>query len=521
MSEKSSNPRIFICYRRDDSPGHAGRLYNELRTRFGDDNVFIDVIGLHHGVNINRAIREQLARVDVMVAVIGPRWSGRRIWPFKAKLWAVNDWIRRELEIAKSMEMPIIPVLVSDAPVVQRTDVPSSLRFITDILAAKLHDPLWQDLPALLNSVEQAASDKSAFRSDVNNVDGPEVVTSYTESPVLTEYNDTPAVLHSDAQIKSDALMDSTDEDRATNSEPQILTAKNQVPEGVPPKLDTPRSRPWILVTSTLIVVLVMWALWTKIDLLLPRNVLYAAYSYLGIEPGPIEPDMVEISAGSFLMGSDPKEDSAAQEDEQPRHDVVIEQPFWIGKYEVTFEEYDAFALNAGRELPDDEGKGWKNRPVINVSWDDAVAYAEWLTKQTGKPYRLPTEAEWEYAARAGTETLYWWGDYIGRNNANCDGCGSQWDDKQTAPVGSFEPNPFGLFDTAGNVYEWVQDCWHDNYEGAPTDGSAWQGESDCFRVLRGGSWISRPLRVRSAFRARSARNYGFNDVGFRLARSK
>ncbi|MFZ0258169.1 MAG: SUMF1/EgtB/PvdO family nonheme iron enzyme, partial [Gammaproteobacteria bacterium] len=202
-------------------------------------------------------------------------------------------------------------------------------------------------------------------------------------------------------------------------------------------------------------------------------------------------PEMVVIPAGAFWMGSDKARDSEAYGSEFPRHRVTIDRPFAIGKYEVTFDDYEQFARATGRALPDDEHWGRDHRPVIKVSWEDATAYTEWLSQQTGKRYRLPTEAQWEYAARAGTETRYWWGDDIGRHRANCRGCGSQWDNKQTAPVGSFEANPFGLHDTAGNVWEWVQDCWHDNYEGAPTDGSAWETDDCRFRVFRGGSWYS------------------------------
>jgi formylglycine-generating enzyme required for sulfatase activity len=155
---------------------------------------------------------------------------------------------------------------------------------------------------------------------------------------------------------------------------------------------------------------------------------------------------------------------------------------------------------------------------VINVSWKDAVAYAEWLSKQTGKRYRLPTEAEWEFAARAGTTTSYWWGDEVVENRANCRGCGSQWGGEQTAPAGSFKPNPFGLYDTAGNVWEWVQDCWHDSYKGAPGDGSAWEEEGCGQRVMRGGSWGNGPEDVRSAGRSRNYPDSRSIHVGFRLA---
>jgi formylglycine-generating enzyme required for sulfatase activity len=201
-----------------------------------------------------------------------------------------------------------------------------------------------------------------------------------------------------------------------------------------------------------------------------------------------------------------------------------MSKPFLIGKYEVTFAEYDLFAVADGRELPDEEGWSRSRRPTINVSWEDAVAYAEWLSEQTGKRYRLPSEAEWEYVARAGTTGRYWWCDKLEPNCdvkagiANCDGCGSQWDNEKTAPVGSFEPNPFGLYDTVGNVWEWVQDCWHESYKGAPTDGSAWE-EADCSqRVIRGGSWFGTPRNVRSANRNWYIPVIMYSNVGFRLA---
>jgi len=139
----------------------------------------------------------------------------------------------------------------------------------------------------------------------------------------------------------------------------------------------------------------------------------------------------------------------------------------------------------------------------------------------TGRPYRLLSEAEWEYAARAGTTTAFSWGDEIGKNNANCNGCGSEWDSRRTAAIGSFAPNPFGLYDMHGNVWEWVEDCLHTNYEGAPTDGSAWTAQGDCSRrVVRGGSWAGYPVSLRSALRFwYSADDHG-NDLGFRVART-
>ncbi len=236
----------------------------------------------------------------------------------------------------------------------------------------------------------------------------------------------------------------------------------------------------------------------------------------------PFEPEMVRIPPGKFLMGS-PETESGRDSDESPQHEVTIGYAFEIGKYEVTFDEYDAFANATKRKLPDDNGWGRGKRPVINVSFNDAQAYVHWLSQQTGKRYRLPTEAEWEYVARAGKQTRYWWDDDIGKNNAVCGDCGSEWDSKQTAPTGSFKANAFGLHDTASNVWEWTQDCWHGNYDNAPADGSAWleKGGGDCARrVVRGGSWSNYPQSLRSALRNWLS-TVGANYVlGFRIARA-
>ena len=194
---------------------------------------------------------------------------------------------------------------------------------------------------------------------------------------------------------------------------------------------------------------------------------------------------------------------------------------FALGVYEVTFEEYERFARATGRDRPNDRGWGRGGRPVNNVSWEDAQAYAAWLSDETGEDYRLPSESEWEYAARAGSATRYSWGRDIGRNRANCNGCGSRWDSDGTSPVGSFAANGWGLYDMHGNVWEWVEDCWHENYAGAPRDGSAWTSGGSCGRrVLRGGSWLYIPAFLRSAnrnFFVAGARVGGF---GFRVSRT-
>lgn len=226
-------------------------------------------------------------------------------------------------------------------------------------------------------------------------------------------------------------------------------------------------------------------------------------------------PEMVVIPAGSFSMGCVSGLD--CYRDEQPVHQVTISQPFAVSKYEITFEDYDRFTYP---DKVDDSGWGRGNRPVIYVSWNDAKEYVAWLSSQTGQPYRLLTEAEWEYAARAGSRTKYSWGNDIGTNRANCDGCGSRWDNRQTAPVGSFGANAFGLHDMHGNLWEWLEDCWNESYAGAPGDGTAWN-RGDCSRrVLRGGSWSIDPAFLRSAHRLGIPSGWRNFIYGFRVART-
>jgi formylglycine-generating enzyme required for sulfatase activity len=157
--------------------------------------------------------------------------------------------------------------------------------------------------------------------------------------------------------------------------------------------------------------------------------------------------------------------------------------------------------------------------PAINVSWNDAKQYAAWLSQVTGQQYRLLTEAEWEFATRAGAATRYSWGNSPGEGEANCDGCGSRWDLRQTAPAGAFKPNAFGLYDMQGNVWEWVEDAWHNDYGGAPNDGSAWASGDPDYRVVRGGSWRNETTVIRAAVRDKRNIHVRFDTLGFRVAR--
>lgn len=258
---------------------------------------------------------------------------------------------------------------------------------------------------------------------------------------------------------------------------------------------------------------------------------------------------MVVVPAGSFMMGS-PSHEQGPFEEEGPVHQVRIARPFAVGVYEVTVSQFGRFVEETGHATGDSchlwtgkgmgemmNGFGWRNpgfgqgggHPVTCVNWDDARAYAEWLSRSTGERYRLLSEAEWEYAARAGTRTARWWGEgesgqCIHANGADA-GAGFSWGigcsdgHPRTAPVGSYKANAWGLYDVLGNVREWTEDCWNGSYAGAPGDGSAWEHGNCAHRVLRGGSWDGKPKNLRSAIRSRNRVGRG-DDVGIRVART-
>ena len=274
-------------------------------------------------------------------------------------------------------------------------------------------------------------------------------------------------------------------------------------------------------------------------------------------------PEMIVLPAGKFLMGVAPGE--MDHDIEQlgfvgrwlardfkaaalPQHSVNIRQAFALGKYDVTRGEFARFVRETGYADPDNctiargtrylhpAGASWENPgfpqtqkdPAVCVNWQDAQAYVTWLNSKVreNRPsdpdgvYRLPSESEWEYAARGGREAARWWGESIGSNYTNCDGCGSQWDGKSTAPVDSFHANPFGLYGVLGNVWQLVQDCWHSNYDGAPSNETVWMGGTCTAHVMRGGEWSSDPWIIRSAMRTKPGPSTRTNYIGFRVAKA-
>ena len=483
QSEPDIMSKVFVSYRRDDSAGYAHAIYRELLQHFSKDRLFMDVDTVEPGVDFVRVIEEAVGKCDVLLALIGKRWVIAEPG-VTSRLDNEKDYVRLEVSTALARGIRVIPVLVDGMT------MPSE-----DILPAPLRPIIRRNAIEISNT---------RFNFDVERL-----ITAVRK------------------------ILDEIDTKRKPNEEKEDRR-KRQVPS-------LWRTYGPVAVAAAVLLILFSFAFWwpkpqeapingAPIVEPKPREEIVPAVLERKSEPqigarifrdrlktGREGPEMVVIPAGSFRMG-DLQGDGS--KDELPVRTVRIEKLFAIGRYEVTFEEYEQFVTATKRQLPDDRRWGRDRRPVINVSWQDAVDYTKWLSEQAGKRYHLPSEAQWEYAARGGKETAYWWGKDLAQAMANCNGCGSQWDGKQTAPVGSFKPNPFGLYDTAGNVWEWVEDCWHDNYQSAPADSAAWKeaGGGYCARrVIRGGSWIT-PANVRSSLRYWFLTINRSYDVGFRLA---
>ena len=232
------------------------------------------------------------------------------------------------------------------------------------------------------------------------------------------------------------------------------------------------------------------------------------------LKSGGKAPLMVVVPAGKFQMGST----SSRNSDERPRHEVTVDK-FAVSQYEITFAEYDQFAKATGRKSPDSLYLDRETHPVIFVTWDDAYYYTKWLSDETGERYRLPAEAQWEYLASTGKKSTFWWGYDEEPNRAHCFGCGTAYDPRKPTKIGSFEPNAFGIYDTAGNVAEWVHDCWHDNYKDAPKYAEPWEGGDCAYRVARGGAYSTPPQSIRNAKRDKFKSDQQYDHIGIRVIR--
>jgi formylglycine-generating enzyme required for sulfatase activity len=229
----------------------------------------------------------------------------------------------------------------------------------------------------------------------------------------------------------------------------------------------------------------------------------------------PMCPEMSVIPSGTFLMGS-----IKGRKRERPVTKITIPRPLAVGRYEVTFDQWDACFTDGGcSKKPSDRGWGRGSRPIINILLTDIAEYVSWLSRKTGHLYRLPSESEWEYAARAGSQTEFYWGDQMRPGAANCRGCGTQWSGHQSSPVGQFKPNAWGLYDMHGNVLEYVTDCWSKSHDKIPIDGSPKLTDNCLNKVVKGGSWYYLSRVSRSASRARNDKRVFSYFIGFRVFR--
>jgi formylglycine-generating enzyme required for sulfatase activity len=460
--------KVFISYRRDDSMGHAGRIHDRLARELGSDLLFMDVDSIPLGANFVKVLRDEVAKCEVLLAVIGPRWVDARDEHGNRRLDSLDDFVRIEIASALQRNIPVIPILLEGTKVPKAEQLPTDLQGLAlhnglDIRHASFHN----DMDKLIRGLKGHAGSAIA-RTTVHS---------------------------SAAEVASGAV--AVEVGAAGLKETLHFTPGNG-----------------------------------RIEWFRDHDAV---------------PEMVVVPAGIFMMGSpetEPERESWQKGSESPQHPVTIAKPFAVGRHLVTRAQFAAFVKATGymadvaqdwtgSNWESDQKASWRNpgfsqddsHPVVCVNWHDAKAYATWCAKVTGKSYRLLSEAEWEYVARAGTTTPFWWGVSITTSEANYNGNyvykggGNKGEyRKRTVPVGSFAANPWGLYCVHGSVWEWCEDAWHDNYKGAPSDGSAWlEGGDASRRVLRGGSWSYDPGGLRSACRVGDSTEVRSDGRGLRL----
>jgi formylglycine-generating enzyme required for sulfatase activity len=468
--------KVFISYRREDAKWPAREIYGALKRVLPADHVFMDIDSIPIGVDYVEFLEGWVDRCDIMLALIGAGWAdavdpetGRR------RLENPNDFVRIEVRKGLARGIPVVPILLDGARPPGAAQLPDDLVRLARRNAEFIdHRTVDTDVDRLIRRLRLTEQPAQAAPS----------------KPVVA--SPTVASVEAEGRIKVDATFI----------------------EGAPSGWFKPGAGK---------------SEWFKDH-----------------EAGP---EMVVVPAGSFTMGSPADEPDRESWQESPQHKVVIAQPFAVARHAITCGEFAAFVTATGHEIREgarvrkddqwvrDPKMSWRapgfvqdeSHPVVCINWHDAKAYAAWLSQITGKPYRLLSEAEREYVTRASTTTPFWWGSSITPDQANYDGSVAyqggggkgEWR-KSTAPIGSFQANPWGLFNVHGNVWEWCEDVWHDNYSGAPVDGAAWLQDGDVsLRVVRGGSWSSNPHQdLRAAYRGWLASDFRGNAIGFRLART-
>lgn len=565
--------KIFVNYRRDDAPGDARGVRDAVAAKLGKANVFMDVDNLLVGQRFDIELAKALDNCDMLIAIIGPRWMEL----LRARqVSGERDYVREEIAAALKRGIVVIPVRVGREgqmpPLPRPEELPEDVR---DLVLYQKHDvtheKFGRDAADLIEAIKavrkaQAGAPGSEWGKSIIvagaiaiGVGLMAVVIQLPSSPSMGPGNPTPQSFDPGSRPGTDVA---TTEDKARASQLPASPAANPAPPGIGGEPPAPKRR--VTVKPDVIERIAeqgrqeaeadrqrIASIAAEVD----RKAAEAAARLdaeeaarrdpaLSVKPGSgqsfkdklangkpcsVCPEMVVAPSGSFTMGS-PSSEEGRSSDEEPLHKVTIAKPFAVGRYAVTFDEWDACVADGGcKTRPSDQGWGRGRRPVINVSWDDVTKeFLPWLNKKTGKTYRLLSEAEREYVTRAGTTTPFWWGSSISTDKANYDGtftyAGSAKGEyrQKTMPVDSFASNPWGLYQVHGNVWEWTEDCEHDSYKGAPTDGSAWTTActNDGRRVVRGGSWNLLPQGLRSALRYGGTADVRDGSIGFRVGRT-
>ncbi|MBA3804430.1 MAG: SUMF1/EgtB/PvdO family nonheme iron enzyme [Acidobacteria bacterium] len=551
---------IFICYRRDENSAHAGRLYDRLTAHFGDEQIFMDIDYIEPGEDFVQVIEEAVGSCEILIALIGRSWltssneTGRR-------LDNPNDFVRLEIAAALARNVRVIPMLVQGAQMPRPQDLPEDLMPLSGRHALELSDVRWKhDVDQLIGLLEKVLARQREARHTAAQEEAErqrlemEAQRQAEESERLKqaaaegerqkqEAEEAERRRREDKEAARRRVVErvpATSEGPSSTARPAVsplsietATHPAVLPSGVAARPKKSKLALMIAGVALVIVIGVALLVWLKH---VPVNETSSAVSQTqaGQQAGSKAQNMtnrigmgfVRIPPGSFMMGSE-----NGEKDEKPVHQVTINDGFYMGKYEVTQAQWQAVM---GANPSNFKGD---SLPVEQVSWNDAQNFIQKLNAMNdGYIYRLPTEAEWEYAGRAGTtgdyagdlDSMAWYGNNSGRQRLDAAEIlrtdSSNYykritdNGNQTHPVGQKQANGFGLYDMHGNVWEWCQDWYHDDYTGGPTDGSAWlMGGEQKYRVLRGGSWYSSAVVLRSADRNWYAPALRFDLIGFRV----
>jgi formylglycine-generating enzyme required for sulfatase activity len=538
--------KIFINYRRDDDPSAAARVRDGLAAKFGKTNLFMDVDNLLAGQRFDEELAKALALCDALIAIMGPRWMDQ----LKARIASSQrDFVREEIAEALKRRIIVIPVRVGREGQMLSMPAPDDLpQEIRDLVHYQKHDVAHerfnrdtQELAAAIVAIRKARQLKRAplpwariAAAAFGIVALAWTGAHFAGAPVPWPFSD--FLDHSvvektkwDAEAEHAARLKAEEEAKKLRDEAEAGRKVEDGRKQAEAKAERKADEAAAAEAKRLKDEADRKSEQVRRDPALsvrPGSGQGFHDDFANGQPCPNCPEMVVAPAGSFMMGSPLSEPERSPDEIQIR--VAIAKPFAAGKYAVTFDEWDACVADGGCNgyRPSDAGWGRGNRPVVNVSWDDAERYVAWLSGKTGKTYRLLSEAEREYVTRAGTSTPFWWGSSITPQQANYDGNatyngGSTGEYRQrTVAVDSFKPNPWGFYNVHGNVWERTEDCWNDDNIGNPGDGSP-RRSGDCTRhVLRGGSWSYIPRILRAAKRNSISINIRNDIDGFRVART-